>query len=206
MPRQTFDRCRTATLHIAGQATRHGIPMLGPLPGPGEEPYQAPDVHWPGTLQWLWFVGRHRRSMDTFGSGRRVQPPCWTRRPGAASGILKVWLSTHNPRWRYRHGLVLLWDRIQQLENPEDPQSRRAVEAAPELEEYTTVEKAKPQVDEARLVLQEAFDQASHFEPRDNKVYDPALLEANVPIEILKQCFQDPKKRRPSFWVRVRKN
>jgi hypothetical protein len=77
---------------------------------------------------------------------------------------------------------------------------------------------AKPQVDEARVVLQELCDeagqtdiiagpvQAGYFEPRDNKVYNPDLLEAKVPIEILKQCFQDPRKRRPAFWIRLRRN
>ena len=51
MTRQTFDRCRRANQHIAGQAARHGIPMVGTAREPGDEPEPGPDDHWPATLQ-----------------------------------------------------------------------------------------------------------------------------------------------------------
>ena len=60
----------------------------------------------------------------------------------SASGILRVWLSTHNDPWRYRHGLALIWERIQALEDLGDSRSRRAMEAARELMEYTGEEGA----------------------------------------------------------------
>ena len=51
MTRQTFDRCRRANQHIAGQAARHGIPMVGTAREPGDEPEPGPDDHWLATLQ-----------------------------------------------------------------------------------------------------------------------------------------------------------
>ena len=147
MNRQTFDRCRRASQHIAGQAAGFGIPMAGPSLGPWDEPDRGPDDHWPATLQWLWFACRHRRSLDEL-----VQDRHWHSAligldaqgldaQSAASGILRAWLSTHNPPWRYRHRLELLWERIQELENPEDPQSWPAMAAARELVEYTRVQR-----------------------------------------------------------------
>ena len=70
MTRQTFDRCRRANQHIAGQAARHGIPMVGTAREPGDEPEPGPDDHWPATLQRLWFAGRNRRSLDELVRGR----------------------------------------------------------------------------------------------------------------------------------------
>ena len=141
MNRQTFDRCRRATQHIAGQAARHGIPMLGPLPGPGDESDRGADDHWPATLQWLDFARENREFLDRLvKAGYHSKSMVGSAAQRAASGILRVWLSTHNPPWRYRHGLELVWEQIRQLEDPEAPKSRRAVEAARELVEYTRVE------------------------------------------------------------------
>ena len=141
MNRQTFDRCRRANQHIAGQAAGHGIPMANLHPSPGEEPEDGPDDHWSATLRWLWFVQRHCSSMD------ELQDRHWSSflsvgsdAQRAATGILRVWLSTHNAPWRYRHGLELIWEQIQQLEDPEDPHSQRALEAGRELVECMRVE------------------------------------------------------------------
>ena len=85
------------------------------------------------------------------------------------------------------------------------------------LEAAETWLNAKPQVDEARQVLQDACDeagqsdviaglvQAGYFQPRDPRIYDPDVLEAKVPIDILKQCFLNQKEQRPSFWVRLKR-
>ena len=76
---------------------------------------------------------------------------------------------------------------------------------------------AKPEVDEARQILQDACDQqaqtdvlagnvqAGYFQPRPPRIYDPDLLERHVPIDVLKKCFLDEQMKRPSFWVRPKR-
>ena len=138
MDRRTFDRCRRANQHIAGQAARHGIPMSNTLPGLNEKLDQGPNGHWPATRQWLEFTQRNRRSLDTLARDHKIHRTIvgFTAQQ-AASGILRAWLSTHNDPWRYRHGLELIWKRIQDLEGLECHQAQRAIEAARELMEYT---------------------------------------------------------------------
>ena len=75
----------------------------------------------------------------------------------------------------------------------------------------------KPQVDQARQILQDACDQqdqtdvlagnvqAGYFQPREPRIYDPDLLERHVPIDVLRKCFLDEQKKRPIFWVRTKR-
>lgn len=43
--------------------------------------------------------------------------------------------------------------------------------------------------------------QARCFQPRDSYIYDPALLEARVPTDVLRECVIQ-KEKRSTFWVR----
>ena len=75
----------------------------------------------------------------------------------------------------------------------------------------------KPQVDEAREILQAASDgigqadiiagevQAGYFDPREPRIYDPDVLETMVPMDILRKCIVAPRTKRPSYWVRKKR-
>ena len=139
MDRKTFDRCRRAKQHVAGQAVLYGVNMSGErLEYRYNNDDKYPD-HWPETKQRIRNAEEYRHSYDEM-----VDRNDWnTSLTGfaaqqAVENALKGWVSTHNDPTRFGHDLEEMWERIKELEDWSDPGLAEIRESLEELLDYTT--------------------------------------------------------------------
>ena len=117
MDRETFDRCRQASQHIAGQAVLHGVNMSGENL---EHSYDHEDdypTHWPATRQFLEDSATWTRELDEMdGDDHWNKKMIGFAAEQATENAIKAWLSHHQDRGRWVHDLEGAWRRLKELE------------------------------------------------------------------------------------------
>ena len=139
MDRRTFDRCRQANQHIAGQAVIYGVNMSGERLDYRYNHEDDYPNHWPETRQRVSNAEEWKQEMDTM-----VDNDHWNKRllgmsaQQSVENALKGWLSTHQDEGRYGHNLNGAWRKINELEDWSDPDMEDLRRSVQELIDFTT--------------------------------------------------------------------
>lgn len=139
MNRSTFDYCRRANLHVAGQAAIYGIVMSGESLN-----YQYhyrddyPD-HWPETRQRIRRAEEYGYNLNHF-----VETDYYDKTligqaaEKALENALKGWLSSLQDDGRYGHAIQDAWDKLVAIEDWSQPGMAGLHQAVQEVFDYTT--------------------------------------------------------------------
>lgn len=130
MTRKTFNRCRLAKQHIAGQADTYGVVMNDDPLEHGNEPDDGYPDHWPETKRRIEGAEIWLKSFN-----EKVEADSWNQREmgfegqQAVENALKGWLSCLNSSASYTHNLWTLWDALEKM-GELDRQETRSIRSA----------------------------------------------------------------------------
>ena len=146
MNQETFQRCSLANMHIAGQATMHGVVMSGENLERRTNYQDNYPAHWPETSRRI-----RRAETSSYNLNQFVDADYYDKTlvghtaERAIEHALKGWLSSHQDTGRYGHAIDAAWRKIQ------------------ELEDWTL-----PHMQDLRAVVQEVFDYTTFPDPGPN--------------------------------------
>ena len=139
MDRSTFDYCRRANMHIAGQAAIYGVVMSGESL---DYRYHYGDdypEHWPETRQRIRRAEEYGYNLNHF-----VETDYYDKTligqaaEKALENALKGWLSALQDDGRYGHAIQAAWDKLVDIEDWTQPGMAQLRQAVQEVFDYTT--------------------------------------------------------------------
>lgn len=138
-----FRRCRQANQHIAGQAAKYGVMMRQEPP---DDTPAAPDAypdHWPETERRILNARKWLGTLEVMIGGELYtghQEALGFAAQQAVENALKGWTSAYNAEgsFNYKHEIITLWHKVQELETYQEPTAAIAIQAVGELLDYTS--------------------------------------------------------------------
>lgn len=139
MDRSTFDYCRRANMHVAGQAAIYGVVMSGERL---DHQYNYQDnypEHWPETRQRIRRAEEYAYNLNHF-----VETDYYDKTligqaaEKALENALKGWLSSLQDDGRYGHAIQAAWDKLAAMEDWNRLGMARLRRAVQEVFDYTT--------------------------------------------------------------------
>ena len=139
MDRQTFDYCRRANMHIAGQAVIYGVVMSGEQMDYRYHHEDEYPEHWPETRQRIRRAEEYGYNLNHF-----VETDYYDKTligqaaEKALENALKGWLSSLQDTGRYGHAIGAAWDKIVATEDWNQPFMTQLYQAVQDVFDYTT--------------------------------------------------------------------
>ena len=139
MDRRTFDISRRANMHIAGQAAIYGVVMSGEGLEYGYDYEDEYPQHWSETRR------RVRRPEEcSYNLNHFVETDYYDKTlvgqtaEKALDNALKGWLSSLQDTGRYGHAIGAAWDKLQAIQDWDQPGMEQLYEAVQDAFDYTT--------------------------------------------------------------------
>ena len=139
MSRSTFDYCRRANMHVAGQAAIYGVVMSGESLDYQHHVQDDYPEHWPETRQRIRRAEEYGYNLNHF-----VETDYYDKTligqaaEKALENALKGWLSSLQDDGRYGHAIQAAWDKLVAIEDWSLPGMAQLRQAVQEVFDYTT--------------------------------------------------------------------